>query len=87
MSRRVNAISVALLCLVLAACSATSAPVTTEAECRLIPDPGFPVQGKRLKDQRWVSKVQEIGIDVCGHPRPKAEPPETVVTVTTLESS
>jgi len=34
-------------------------------------DPGFAVQGKRLKDKQWIGKTQEQGIQVCGWARPK----------------
>lgn len=81
MYRLASVILVALLLPGLAACSATSGTATVEAECRVFTDPGFPVQGKRVKDQRWIARTQEKGITVCGWPRPEAEPPEAVVTV------
>lgn len=81
MFRLANAILVVLLPLALAACSATSAPVTVEGECNVFRDPGFPVRGERPKDQRWVARTQETGIQVCGWPRPEAEPVEQPVTV------
>lgn len=81
MSRQANVIWAALLLPGLAACSVTSGTATVEAECRVFTDPGFPVQGKRVKDQRWIARTQEKGISVCGWPRPEAEPPEPVVTV------
>lgn len=46
-------------------------PATTGGECRVFTDPGFAVQGKRLKDKQWIGKTQEAGISVCGWERPK----------------
>lgn len=46
-------------------------PATTGGECRVFSDPGFAVQGKRLKDKQWIGKTQEAGITVCGWGRPK----------------
>ena len=49
---------------------AGSLPATTSGECRVFTDPGFAVQGKRLKDKQWIGKTQEAGISVCGWERP-----------------
>jgi hypothetical protein len=43
-------------------------------ECKVFDDPGFAVQGARLKDKQWIGATQEKGIDVCGWKRPRAEP-------------
>lgn len=56
--------------LLLGGCAA-SLPATTGGECRVFTDPGFAVQGKRLKDKQWIGKTQEAGITVCGWDRPK----------------
>lgn len=56
--------------LALGGCAA-SLPATTSGECRVFTDPGFAVQGKRLKDKQWIGKTQEAGITVCGWDRPK----------------
>ncbi|MEJ8571209.1 hypothetical protein [Microbaculum marinum] len=63
--------------LALAICSAltltgcvSNAPATVEAECRLFTDPGFAVRGAEPRDQRWISRTQEIGIRSCGWDRP-----------------
>lgn len=39
-------------------------------ECRIFHDPGFAVQGKRLKDKQWIGRTQEAGIQACGWRRP-----------------
>lgn len=50
---------------------ASNRPFTIEGgECRAFKDPGFAVQGKRLKDKQWVGASQEVGISVCGWKRP-----------------
>ena len=41
-------------------------------ECKIFDDPGFAVRGKRLKDNQWIGKTQEAGIEVCGWHRPKS---------------
>lgn len=46
-------------------------PATVTGECRVFKDPGFAVQGKRLKDKQWIGRTQEQGIQVCGWKRPK----------------
>lgn len=45
-------------------------PASVEGECGVFTDPGFAVQGKRLKDKQWIGKTQEKGIEVCGWKRP-----------------
>lgn len=55
--------------LFLAGC-ATDGPATIDAECHVFTDPGFAVQGKRLKDKQWIGKTQEKGIKVCNWKRP-----------------
>lgn len=46
-------------------------PASVNGECRVFSDPGFAVQGKRLKDKQWIGKTQEQGIQVCNWKRPK----------------
>jgi hypothetical protein len=65
--RIVLAIAAAVL---LAGC-ANMRPASVEGECKVFSDPGFAVQGKRLKDKQWIGKTQEQGIAVCGWQRPK----------------
>ncbi|MBI1202527.1 MAG: hypothetical protein GC182_08455 [Rhodopseudomonas sp.] len=66
-------IALGALCL-LAGCQ-TAGPATTGALCRgpnaIFKDPGFAVQGERLKDKQWIGATQEKGISVCGWQRPK----------------
>lgn len=45
-------------------------PASVGGECRVFSDPGFAVQGKRLKDKQWIGKTQEQGIIICGWKRP-----------------
>ncbi len=47
-------------------------PASVEGECKVFSDPGFAVQGKRLKDKQWIGKTQEVGISVCHWRRPKS---------------
>jgi len=55
-------------CLALAGCP--QPPGSVEGECKVFSDPGFAVQGKRLKDKQWIGRTQEQGITVCGWERP-----------------
>lgn len=45
-------------------------PSSVSGECKVFHDPGFAVQGKRLKDKQWIGKTQETGIEVCHWKRP-----------------
>jgi hypothetical protein len=60
----------ALVAVMLAGCTGIR-PASVEGECKVFSDPGFAVQGKRLKDKQWIGKTQEQGITVCGWKRPK----------------
>jgi hypothetical protein len=60
----------AVVAVVLAGCAGMR-PASVEGECKVFTDPGFAVQGKRLKDKQWIGKTQEQGITVCGWKRPK----------------
>lgn len=70
MFRLASAIASAII---LTGCASAPKPASIEGECRVFSDPGFPVQGKTLRDQRWISVTQEAGIASCGWKRPKAE--------------
>jgi hypothetical protein len=63
---RIAIIAIALL---LAGCHG-NVPASLKGECDVFTDPGFAVQGKRLKDKQWVGKTQEKGIEVCHWKRP-----------------
>lgn len=56
-------------CVLLTGC-AGSMPASVEGECKVFTDPGFAVQGKRLKDKQWIGATQEKGIEVCKWERP-----------------
>lgn len=74
MCRRAIAIaSLALAALALAACQTTKGPASVAGACDAFVDPGFPVKGARDKDQRWITRTQETGIQLCGWPRPAPE--------------
>ena len=45
-------------------------PASLAGECNAFTDPGFAVQGKRLKDKQWIGKTQEKGIEICKWKRP-----------------
>lgn len=45
-------------------------PASVEGECKIFTDPGFAVQGKRLKDKQWIGSAQEKGIEICHWERP-----------------
>lgn len=60
-----------VMLMMLPLCGCVTAPATIDAECKIFSDPGFAVQGKRLKDKQWIGKTQETGISVCGWRRPK----------------
>lgn len=55
----------------LAGCAGQIPASVQGGECKAFKDPGFAVQGKRLKDKPWIGKTQETGITVCGWKRPK----------------
>jgi hypothetical protein len=58
------------LALGLAGC-ATMPPGSVHGECQVFHDPGFAVRGKTLKDNQWIGRTQETGIEVCGWKRPR----------------
>ncbi len=60
------------LCLVVAGCAGFK-PASVEGECTIFDDPGFAVQGKRLKDKQWIGKTQEKGVTICGWKRPTSQ--------------
>jgi len=64
-------IIIAVACAAFLAGCAGVRPASVEGECKVFTDPGFAVQGKRLKDKQWIGKAQETGIQVCGWRRPK----------------
>jgi hypothetical protein len=61
--------AVLILAAMLAGC-VTSGPATIDAECKVFHDPGFAVQGRRLKDKQYIGRFQETGITVCNWKRP-----------------
>jgi hypothetical protein len=61
--------AVILAGLALAGCAGMN-PASVGGECKVFKDPGFAVQGKRLKDKQWIGKTQETGISVCNWKRP-----------------
>jgi hypothetical protein len=60
---------IVLSALLLGGCAGTG-PATINGECQVFKDPGFAVQGRRLKDKQWIGRTQETGIKVCGWKRP-----------------
>jgi hypothetical protein len=54
----------------MAGCAGQTPASVENGECKVFSDPGFAVQGKRLKDKQWIGKTQEQGISVCGWKRP-----------------
>lgn len=63
--------AVILAGLALAGCAGVNPASVAGGECKAFKDPGFAVQGKRLKDKQWIGKTQEQGIAICGWQRPK----------------
>jgi hypothetical protein len=66
-----------IVCLVivgflLSGCASSLPASVSGGECKVFNDPGFAVRGKRLKDNQWIGKTQEKGIEVCGWKRPKS---------------
>lgn len=57
--------------LLLAGCPGHIPASVIGGECKVFPEPGFAVQGKRLIDKQWVGKTQQTGIEVCGWQRPR----------------
>jgi hypothetical protein len=55
----------------MAGCAGHMPASVENGECKVFKDPGFAVQGKRLKDKQWIGKTQEQGISVCNWKRPK----------------
>lgn len=70
MSRLVSIAAVVGMSLAVAACAATNLPASVGGLSEVFHDPGFAVQGKTQKDQRWISETQEAGIRVLGWSRP-----------------
>lgn len=58
------------LCVLLAGCAGSMPASVAGGECKVFTDPGFAVQGKRLKDKQWIGATQEKGITVCRWKRP-----------------
>lgn len=56
--------------LLLTGCAGWKPASVEEGECKVFDDPGFAVQGKRLKDKQWIGRTQEKGITVCDWKRP-----------------
>lgn len=56
--------------LLLAGCGTNRPASVAGGECKVFTDPGFAVQGKRLKDRKWIGKTQEKGISICKWVRP-----------------
>lgn len=61
---------VAALAVFVGGCAGKGPASVQGGECKVFTDPGFAVQGKRLKDKQWIGETQEKGIDVCGWKRP-----------------
>lgn len=62
--------SLIFVCALLAGCAGSMPASVQGGECKIFNDPGFAVQGKRLKDKQWIGAVQEKGIAVCKWKRP-----------------
>ena len=61
----------AALTLALGGCATVpTSPATVGGSCAVFSDPGFAVRGKTLKDNQWIGRTQETGIQVCGWKRP-----------------
>lgn len=56
----------------LAGCVGKTPASVQGGECKVFRDPGFAVQGKRLKDKQWIGRTQETGIQVCNWKRPRS---------------
>lgn len=54
----------------LSGCAGIGPASVMGGECKVFDDPGFAVQGKRLKDSRWIGRTQEKGIQICRWKRP-----------------
>lgn len=61
---------IAALGLLLAGCQTTGIGSVGGGECQVFHDPGFAVRGKALRDNQWIGRTQETGIQVCGWRRP-----------------
>jgi hypothetical protein len=66
-------VALSLTGFLLAGCAGHMPGSVMGGECKVFNDPGFAVQGARLKDKQWIGSTQEKGIDVCGWKRPKAD--------------
>jgi len=69
-----NLLVLMTLAFVVSGCAGVSPASIAGGECKVFKDPGFAVRGKRLKDDQWIGKTQESGIEVCGWKRPAARP-------------
>jgi len=58
------------IALLLGGCASMGPASVAGGECRVFDDPGFAVQGRRLRDAQWIGRTQEKGIQVCHWKRP-----------------
>lgn len=65
-----NVFVLCTLALMLGGCASTRPASVMGGECKVFTDPGFAVRGLRLKDNRWIGRTQEKGIQVCKWTRP-----------------
>jgi hypothetical protein len=66
-----RSILIVALAALVGGCASPGPASVQGGECKAFSDPGFAVQGKRLKDKQWIGKTQETGIQVCGWKRPR----------------
>lgn len=66
----------AILSSLAAGCGTVPAPVTVEAECKLLKAPPAVVRTDRRDTQIWADQMTSTAHRSCGHPLPPDLPPE-----------
>lgn len=63
-------LTIAVLAGALAGCATANVPGSVAGSCQVFSDPGFKVRGLTSRDQRWIARTQETGIQICHWKRP-----------------
>lgn len=65
-----KAITIIALALSLGGCASMNVQSSVAGSCQVFSDPGFRVRGLTSRDERWIARTQETGIQICHWKRP-----------------